>query len=63
MRINKKDRTKTVREMADYMLSHSHNCTRDTLLLQFTNEEIDLYSNEARDLANREASEPLADAA
>lgn len=63
MRINKKDRTKTVREMADYMRKHSANCTRETLMLQFTNEEIDLYSNEARDLANREADEPLADAA
>ncbi|MBB4146049.1 hypothetical protein [Rhizobium rhizoryzae] len=63
MRINKKDRTKTVREMADYMRKHSANCTREILMLQFTNEEIDLYSEEARTVANREADEPLADAA
>lgn len=52
MHRSKKDGARITREMADYMLANGENCTRDTLLLQFTQAEIDTYSDQARSLAN-----------
>lgn len=60
MRPTKKERQATIRQMADYMLANAENCTRDTLLLQFSQSEVDSFHEEARQLANTEAEQKAA---
>ncbi|CDZ43224.1 Hypothetical protein NGAL_HAMBI1146_59970 [Neorhizobium galegae bv. officinalis] len=52
MKINKSERTRVVSEMAAYMREHGDNCTRETLLLQFSQNEVDTFSGPARAEAN-----------
>lgn len=52
MKPNKSERARLVREMSQYMLDQGEHCTRETLLLQFTQNEVDTYSAEARIAAN-----------
>ncbi|MBT9373210.1 hypothetical protein [Rhizobium sp. CSW-27] len=56
MRINKNEKARTVAEMANFMMANADHCTRETLLLQFSQAEIDIYQAEARERANRLAA-------
>lgn len=53
MHTNKNQKARVVAAMADYMLQNGDHCTRDTLLLQFSQAEIDSFSADAREVANR----------
>lgn len=52
MHIKTKEKKRVINDMADAMLRYGDGCTKEQLLLQFTQEEVDAYSSEARALAN-----------
>ena len=60
MRINKNEKARIVADMADFMLANGEHCTRETLLLQFSQVEVDTYQAEARERANRLAAQKAA---
>ncbi|WP_107678070.1 hypothetical protein [Agrobacterium sp. LAD9] len=51
-RIDQKKKASVVSKMAQYMIDNPDNCTRETLLLEFTQEEVDTCHADARAEAN-----------
>lgn len=56
-RTNKTEKARIVSEMADYIQNHGDNCTRETMLLQFSQGEVDAHFADARAEVERRSNE------
>lgn len=59
-RVNKGDKARIVSEMANYIENHPDNCTRDVMLLQFSQDEVDTNFADASEEVKRRQNQRAA---